>query len=104
MYTQGFDTHYWADLAKCFTAKSANISDWRIRSRKNKALRELAREWGEGEGYIVATEEQMYATCHWRLTHKGKSTIKDKRTHIWAVKATPHDQWGRVALNIVKVR
>lgn len=103
MYTQNLGVLYWTDLATRINARSANVADWRIRSRKNKALRELARKWAEDKGYIIATEEQMFATCHWRLTHKGEPTIKDKRTHIWAVKSTPHDQWGRVALNIVMV-
>ena len=103
MDVQNLGISYWAGVATRITARSANVADWRIRSRKNKALRDLAREWAEGKGYIIATEEQMFATYHWRLTHKVNPNIKDKKLHIWAVDRSIPDQWGRVALSIIQI-
>lgn len=73
------------NIAKRMTANTANIKDWQIRNKHNRAMREIARELTAGKGYLIATVKELaakYGTlCHYETTAPGAD---EKR--VWGLK------------------
>lgn len=47
-------------IAKRLTSESANVKEWRLRNKRNRELRSVAREIVAGKGYIIASERQLH--------------------------------------------
>lgn len=61
------------------TTRAANMKDYKVRSKRNRAMRELARELLKGAGFIVATGDELKAK--YPNFFKGHGAEK----FIWAV-------------------
>jgi hypothetical protein len=57
------------------TAETANLKDWRVHNRHNRAMREIAREISGGKGYIIASVKELAqkygCMCHYETTAPG---------------------------------
>lgn len=47
------------EVAKKMTARSAALKDYKVRSKKKREMREIARNLTAGKGYIIASPEEM---------------------------------------------
>lgn len=76
------------NMAKRITASTAALKDWRVRSKHNRAMREIARQLTAGKGYIIASVrelKQRYGElCHYEVT----APSADRKT-IWAIWSFP---------------
>lgn len=72
------------NIAKSLTGKAASMKDWRIRNKRNRAMREIAREWVAGKGYLIGSVIDLKAKygdlCHYESSAPGAN---EKR--IWAI-------------------
>lgn len=72
------------EVARLRTSKTANMEDWRIRNKRNRAMREIAREWMSGKGYIIASVKDLSAKygdlCHYEVS---APSADDKR--VWSI-------------------
>lgn len=70
--------------AKRVTEETANMKDWRVRNRHNRAMREIARELTAGKGHIIASVKELaakYGTlCHYEATAPGAD-----EKHVWGL-------------------
>lgn len=46
-------------FAKAMTLKAAEMKDWRIRSKRKRAMRDVAREWANEKGYFIGTVREL---------------------------------------------
>lgn len=69
-------------FAKRKTAESAALKDWRVRNKRNYAMREIAREITNGKGYIIATVDEL-RTKYGSLCHYETAT--DTQKQIWGI-------------------
>ena len=76
------------NMAKRITASTAALKDWRVRSKHNRAMREIARQLTAGKGYIIASVKELKQRygelCHYEVTAPGS----DRKT-IWAICSFP---------------
>ena len=49
----------YAQFAKNLTSRAANAKDWQVRTKRLRAMREIAREIQE-TGYIIASPKEMH--------------------------------------------
>lgn len=70
-------------IAKNFCAKTANMKDWQVRNKHNRAMREIARELMRGKGYIVATSQEMEA-MYGQLFHVAGACLDQKKC-VWGL-------------------
>lgn len=72
------------EVARLRTSKTANMKDWRIRNKHNRAMREIAREWIGGKGYIIASVKGLSAKygdlCRYEVSAPGAD---EKR--VWGI-------------------
>ncbi len=59
------------NIAKRMTANTATLKDWRVRSKHNRAMREIS----NGKGYIIASVRELAQKygrlCHYETTAPG---------------------------------
>lgn len=60
MATTDFRLQGRIDFAKDMTSEVANMKDWRVRNKHNRAMREIARELVESNGgYLIASPNEL---------------------------------------------
>lgn len=68
------------NAAKTWTREAAEVKDWRVKSEKQKEMREIAREWTKGDGYKVASVAEMREEYGDIFKFEGEGEI-----HIWGI-------------------
>lgn len=68
--------------AKYLTARVANLKDYKVRTKRLRALRELARELTTGKGYIIATCNELNQRYGYLMTDSMSTEDNDKK-HVW---------------------
>lgn len=68
-----------AAIARCTVERSANLSEWRVRTPRDRRMQELARKLHAGRGYIIATEAEINERFGEGLA------VSDNRLHMWTV-------------------
>lgn len=73
------------NIARRMTADTAALKDWRVRNRKNRSMRGIARELTAGKGYIIASVKDLsskYGTlCHYSPDAHGAG-----KKRVWGLK------------------
>ncbi|MDE5886440.1 MAG: hypothetical protein K2H46_02510 [Muribaculaceae bacterium] len=77
--------------ARNITSETAAIKDWRVATKRNRALRELAREI-KNIGYIVASPEELRKKYNGLYDFEPTAPNNDKRI-VWAI--GENTAWGR---------
>lgn len=72
------------NIAKRMTANTAAVKDWRIRNKRNRAMREIARELTAGKGYIIASVKNL-SEKYGSLCHYDTSAIGSEKKRVWAI-------------------
>ena len=85
-------------FAKKMTERAANVKDWRL-SKKDKEMREMARQLAEGKGYIIATDAEMMGK--YNLKHTSE---RDSLKHVWCFYPSIANANGKVNITVVCVR
>jgi len=74
----------WINVAKRMTARAAALKDYCITNKHNRQMREIAREWMAGRGYIIATVKDLherYGTLsHYDVNAPGADVLT-----VWAI-------------------
>lgn len=65
-------------FAKRTTEKAATMADYKVRNRKNRMMREIARDLNRGRGYVIASAVEM-SDAGELIAHNNGRRI------IWAV-------------------
>ncbi|MBD5583786.1 MAG: hypothetical protein HDQ88_01765 [Clostridia bacterium] len=47
------------EIAKILTKQVADMKDWRVRSKRQRAMREIAREWAKNKCYFAGTPRDL---------------------------------------------
>ncbi len=71
-------------IAQTWTARSAEIKDYKVRRKRNRIMRDIAREWTAGRGYRIATPRQM-RTDYRALFLSVPGAPDNDRLFIWAI-------------------
>lgn len=66
------------NFAKHTTEKAATMADYKVRKRKNRMMREIARDLNRGRGYVIASAVEMSDAGELIVHNNG-------RRMIWAV-------------------
>lgn len=81
------------NIAKLLTAEVAALKDWRVRNKRNRQMREIAREIAGGKGYIIASVQELaqkYGNlCHYETTAPGAD-----RRRVWGLQM--NDVYNRI--------
>lgn len=93
-----------AKFAKEQTAKAANVKAWRITTKAEKALQEIARQMAAGKGYEIATDAEIFAKYGELCKGFKCAKVRDNKPRIWCIYTGVADMRGRVSLSVVCVR
>lgn len=91
------------NIARAWTCKAANVKDWRVTNKKNKALQALAQELQSGRGYIIASPREVFARYGAILPEVWRYGKLDDTPRVWGVLADCPDYRGRVSFNLASV-
>lgn len=73
------------NIAKRMTADTAALKDWRVRNKKNRSMRGIARDLTGGKGYIIASVKDLYAKygtmCHYSPDAPGAG-----KKRVWGIR------------------
>ena len=73
------------NIAKRMTADTAALKDWRVRNKKNRSMRGIARDLTGGKGYIIASANELvekYGTlCHYSPDAPGAG-----KKRVWGLR------------------
>lgn len=72
------------EVARLRTSKTANMKDWRIRNKHNRAMREIAREWIGGKGYTIASVKEL-AAKYGDLCHDETMAPGADEKRVWGI-------------------
>lgn len=72
------------EIAKSLTSRTANTKDWQIRNKHNRAMREIAREWTDSKGYIIASVKEL-SVKYGQLCHFEANMPDVDKKRVWAV-------------------
>ena len=93
----------WARNAARMTNEAANLSDWRLTTKADRAIRELARELSKGRGYLIAPEQELVNRGILQQRPAPPSSFYTKK-YIWAYRASfKHALRGTYEIDLIPV-
>lgn len=72
------------NIAKRMTEETANMKDWQVRNRHNRAMREIARGISDGKGYIIASVREL-TQKYGNLCHYDTIATGADAKHVWGL-------------------
>lgn len=82
--------HERTTAAKRVTASTANMKPYKIRTKHNRAMMEIAKELTNGKGYIIASVVEM-AERYGKLFDFNPGAPENDKLRVWAI----IDSWNR---------
>lgn len=87
-----------AEIAKQLTINAASAKDWRLRNRRDREFKRIARDLASGKGYVIATNYQL------AKQYPGMLDVRytpESKPMVWAVNFS---KFGRSKMSFMPIR